>query len=83
MSFKLTLSRPVEIDGASVSVITLREADMNDIINAKLDILHPEKMMPEQINRLIANLSNWTPEQTGKMKPKDWAKCSEYALSVF
>lgn len=74
---KITLKSPINIDGTNVSAIELRKPNMNDVFNAGLELLQPDKLTTKQLNVLIANLAMITPEQAGFMCPGDWQKAAK------
>jgi hypothetical protein len=72
----ITLSKPITVSGAQVSEIALRQPSMNDIFTAGVELLHPDRMTGQQINKLIATLAQLTTEEAGSMSPPDWQKAA-------
>lgn len=72
----ITLTKPITVSGASISAIEIRPPTMNDIFAAGVELLHPDKLTGQQINKLIATLAQLTVEEAGSMSPPDWQKAA-------
>lgn len=77
-SVSATLSRPVEISGAMVSVITLREPDVSDQLAAQKSA----KDNAGQELALLANLAELDPEDLHRVKLRDYGRL-QVALGFF
>ena len=70
---KITLKKPIEVDGAQVKTLTMREPFVEDQLIAQ----DAAKGESRQEVALFANLCEVTPEDIGKLTLADYVKLRE------
>lgn len=78
--YQVTLSKAVDIDGAKVSVLTLREPTVQDMLAAELQS-KGQGAAQQEIN-LLANLCDVAPEHIKSMTLKNYSRLQE-AFKLF
>lgn len=73
MSKEITLSKPVDIDGAPVKVLRMREPNVEDQLTAE----EAHKSQARQEVTLFANLCEVPADAIGRLSLKDYRKLQE------